>query len=36
LVGKLGSVLMPRERSKDIDDSVDFTIIEALLKNSNS
>jgi CMP-N,N'-diacetyllegionaminic acid synthase len=36
LVGKLGAVLMPRERSQDIDDSVDFTIVEALLKKSNS
>jgi N-acylneuraminate cytidylyltransferase len=36
LVGKLGAVLMPRERSQDIDDSVDFTIVEALLKQSNS
>jgi CMP-N-acetylneuraminic acid synthetase len=35
LVGKLGAVLMPRERSQDIDDSVDFTIVEALLKESN-
>jgi CMP-N,N'-diacetyllegionaminic acid synthase len=33
LVGKLGAVLMPRDRSQDIDDSVDFTIVEALLKN---
>lgn len=33
LVGKLGAVLMPRERSHDIDDSVDFMIAEALLKN---
>jgi len=32
LVGKLGAVLMPRERSQDIDDRVDFTIIEALLR----
>ena len=32
LVGKLGAVLMPRERSHDIDDSVDFTVVEALLK----
>jgi CMP-N,N'-diacetyllegionaminic acid synthase len=32
LVGKLGAVLMPRERSQDIDDGVDFTIVEALLK----
>jgi N-acylneuraminate cytidylyltransferase len=35
LVGKLGAVLMPRERSQDIDDSVDFTIVEALLKKTN-
>ena len=35
LVGKLGAVLMPRERSQDIDDSVDFIIVEALLKKSN-
>ena len=33
LVGKLGAVLMPRDRSQDIDDSVDFTVVEALLKN---
>jgi CMP-N,N'-diacetyllegionaminic acid synthase len=32
LVGKLGAVLMPRERSQDIDDGVDFIIVEALLK----
>jgi len=31
LVGKLGAVLMPRERSQDIDDCVDFLIAEALL-----
>lgn len=36
LVGKLGAVLMPRDRSQDIDDGVDFTIVEALLKASNS
>jgi len=36
LVGKLGAVLMPRDRSQDIDDSIDFTIVEALLKESNS
>lgn len=35
LVGKLGAVLMPRDRSQDIDDSVDFIIVEALLKKSN-
>ncbi len=36
LLGKLGAVIMPRERSQDIDDRVDFTIVEALLKDSNS
>ena len=35
LVGKLGAVLMPRERSQDIDDNVDFMIVEALLQKSN-
>ena len=35
LVGKLGAVLMPRDRSQDIDDWVDFTIVEALLKKTN-
>jgi CMP-N-acetylneuraminic acid synthetase len=35
LVGRLGAVLMPRERSQDIDDSLDFTIVEALLSQSN-
>ena len=35
LVGKLGAVLMPRERSQDIDESIDFTIVEAMLKRSN-
>jgi N-acylneuraminate cytidylyltransferase len=35
LVGKLGAVLMPRNRSQDIDDIVDFTIVEALLAKSN-
>ena len=35
LVGKVGAVLMPRDRSQDIDDSLDFTIVEALLKKSN-
>ena len=34
LVGKLGAVVMPRERSQDIDDSTDFIIIEALLNKS--
>lgn len=36
LVGKLGAVLMPRDRSQDIDDNIDFTIVEALIKDSNS
>jgi CMP-N,N'-diacetyllegionaminic acid synthase len=36
LVGKLGALLMPRDRSQDIDDGIDFTIVEALLKTSNS
>jgi CMP-N,N'-diacetyllegionaminic acid synthase len=35
LVGKVGAVLMPRERSQDIDDSVDFAFAEALLGKSN-
>ena len=34
-VGRLGAVLMPRDRSQDIDDSVDFAIVEALLEKSN-
>ena len=33
LVGKLGAVWMPRERSQDIDEHIDFTIIEALMKD---
>jgi CMP-N,N'-diacetyllegionaminic acid synthase len=33
LVGKLGAVLMPRDRSMDIDDRLDFMMAEALLKN---
>ena len=36
LVGRLGAVLMPRDRSYDIDDSVDFTVVEALLERANS
>lgn len=36
LVGKLGAILMPRDRSQDIDDSLDFTIVESLLQKSNS
>jgi len=35
LVGKLGAVLMPRERSQDIDDSLDFAIVEALMLKSS-
>jgi CMP-N,N'-diacetyllegionaminic acid synthase len=34
-VGRLGAVLMPRDRSQDIDDSVDFAIVKALLEKSN-
>jgi len=35
LLGELGAVLMPRERSQDIDDSLDFAIVEALLQKAN-
>lgn len=35
LVGRLGAVTMPRERSQDIDDSVDFMIVEALLRSTD-
>jgi N-acylneuraminate cytidylyltransferase len=34
LVGRMGAVLMPRERSQDIDEDVDFLIVEALLGKS--
>jgi CMP-N,N'-diacetyllegionaminic acid synthase len=34
LVGRLGAVMMPRERSQDIDDYLDFMIVEALLRDS--
>jgi N-acylneuraminate cytidylyltransferase len=34
LVGRLGAVLMPRQRSQDIDDHLDFMIVEALLRES--
>jgi len=34
LVGKVGAVMMPRDRSQDIDDSIDFTIVEAILLKS--
>jgi hypothetical protein len=33
LVGKLGAVWMRLERSQDIDEQIDFTIIEALVKD---
>jgi N-acylneuraminate cytidylyltransferase len=36
LVGRLGAVLMPRERSQDIDDRIDFTIVETLLGESKA
>jgi CMP-N,N'-diacetyllegionaminic acid synthase len=35
LLGKSAAVVMPRDRSQDIDDSVDFAIVEALMKKSN-
>ena len=35
LVGRTAAVVMPRERSHDIDDSVDFAVVEALLEKSN-
>jgi N-acylneuraminate cytidylyltransferase len=35
LLGKSAAVVMPRDRSQDIDDSVDFAIVEALLKKPN-
>jgi CMP-N,N'-diacetyllegionaminic acid synthase len=35
LVGRLGAVLMPRERSQDIDDRLDFMIVEAILRESS-
>ena len=34
LVGKLGAVLMPRDRSQDIDDEIDFTIVEAFIEEN--
>lgn len=34
LVGRMGAVLMPRERSQDIDEKIDFMIVEALLGKS--
>ena len=36
LIGRLGAVVMPRDRSQDIDDIVDFTIVEVLLEKANS
>lgn len=33
LVGKVGAVVMPRDRSLDIDDDLDFMIAEALLRS---
>jgi CMP-N,N'-diacetyllegionaminic acid synthase len=35
LLGKSAAVVMPRNRSHDIDDSVDFAVVEALLKTPN-
>jgi N-acylneuraminate cytidylyltransferase len=34
LVGKVGAVMMPRDRSQDIDEGIDFTIVEAILLKS--
>ena len=34
LAGRMGAVLMPRERSQDIDENIDFMIVEALLGKS--
>ncbi len=34
LPGRIGAVVMPKERSYDIDDPIDFTVVEALLKES--
>jgi len=36
LVGRVGAVLMPRDRSQDIDDNLDFIVVEALLEKVNS
>jgi len=36
LLGRLGAVLMPRDRSLDIDDPIDFTVVEALLEKAIS
>ena len=35
LLGKPAAVVMPRERSQDIDDRVDFAVVETVLKLSN-
>jgi CMP-N,N'-diacetyllegionaminic acid synthase len=35
LLGKSAAVMMPRDRSQDIDDGVDFAVVEALLKTKN-
>lgn len=36
LAGRMGAVLMPRHRSHDIDDLVDFTVVDALLDKAKS
>jgi CMP-N,N'-diacetyllegionaminic acid synthase len=36
LVGRVGAVLMPRDRSQDIDENIDFIVVEALLEKANS
>jgi len=35
LVGRLGAVMMPRERSQDIDDHLDFMIVEAIMREKD-
>jgi CMP-N,N'-diacetyllegionaminic acid synthase len=36
LVGKLGAVIMPAERSVDIDDELDFEIVETIIKRNKN
>ena len=36
LPGKVGAVIMPKERSYDIDEAMDFTIVEALLEEGRN
>lgn len=34
MIGKIGAVTMPKERSIDIDDKIDLLVAELLLKNN--